>query len=50
MMIDSLNMTPGDRELIARQCQAAQEDKIVITHGTDTMADTAKVIAENVRK
>jgi L-asparaginase len=49
MMIDSLNMTPGDRELIARQCQAAQEDKIVITHGTDTMADTAKVIAENVR-
>ena len=49
MMIDSLNMTPGDRELITRQCQAAQEDKIVITHGTDTMANTAKVIAENVR-
>jgi len=49
MMIDSLNMTPGDRELITRQCQAVQEDKIVITHGTDTMTDTAKVIAENIK-
>ena len=49
MMIDSLNMTPGDRELIMRQCQGAQEDKIVITHGTDTMADTAKILAEGIK-
>ncbi|HEX5150954.1 MAG TPA: asparaginase domain-containing protein [Parafilimonas sp.] len=49
MMIDSLNMTAGDRELIVRQCQAAQEDKIVITHGTDTMAETAKVIAAEIK-
>jgi len=49
MMIDSLNMTPGDRELIMRQCQGAQEDKIVITHGTDTMADTAKILAESIK-
>ena len=49
MMIDSLNMTAGDRELITRQCQGAQEDKIVITHGTDTMADTAKILAESIK-
>jgi L-asparaginase len=49
MMIDSLNMTAGDRELIMRQCQGAQEDKIVITHGTDTMADTAKILAESIK-
>jgi L-asparaginase len=49
MMIDSLNMTAGDRELITRQCEAAQESKIVITHGTDTMSDTAKILAENIK-
>lgn len=49
MMIDSLGMTDGDRELIVRQCEAAQENKIVITHGTDTMTDTAKILAEKVK-
>lgn len=49
MMIDSLEMTNEDRELIAHQCQQADEDNIVITHGTDTMALTAKVLAEKVR-
>jgi L-asparaginase len=48
MMIDSLNMTAEDRALIAHQCIAASEDKIVITHGTDTMAVTAAVLAEKV--
>ena len=42
MMIDSLEMTDQDRELIAHQCNYCEEDQIVITHGTDTMADTAK--------
>lgn len=48
MMIDSLHMTTEDRELIAHQCRNAQEDKIIITHGTDTMSVTARVLAEKV--
>ena len=48
MMIDSLNMTDEDRELIAHQCRAAHEDKIIITHGTDTMSVTARTLAEKV--
>ncbi|HEY6978992.1 MAG TPA: asparaginase domain-containing protein [Chitinophagaceae bacterium] len=49
MMIDSLDMTETDRNLIAENCIKASEDKIVITHGTDTMANTAKVLAEKVK-
>jgi L-asparaginase len=49
MMIDSLEMTDQDRELIAYQCNNSEESQIVITHGTDTMADTAKVLAEKVK-
>ncbi len=49
MMIDSLEMTNEDRELIAHQCNQADEDKIIITHGTDTMSDTAKLLAEKVK-
>lgn len=45
MMVDSLEMTDDDRQLIARQCQNSDEDKIIITHGTDTMAETAAVLA-----
>lgn len=49
MMIDSLEMTETDRNLIVENCIKASEDKIVITHGTDTMANTAKVLAEKVK-
>ena len=45
MMIDSLEMTDGDRALIASNCRDAPEPHIVITHGTDTMVDTARVLA-----
>ena len=48
MMIDSLHMTDEDRELIAQQCRAAGDSKIIITHGTDTMPVTARVLAEKV--
>jgi L-asparaginase len=48
MMVDSLEMTDEDRGLIVHQCNNCDEDKIVITHGTDTMAETAKVIAKQV--
>jgi L-asparaginase len=48
MMVDSLEMSDADRSLIAEHCSKSPEDKIIITHGTDTMADTAKVLAEKV--
>lgn len=46
MMIDSLEMTNADRELLLHNCKAAPEDKILITHGTDTMAHTAAYLAK----
>ncbi|MBI2729887.1 MAG: asparaginase [Sphingobacteriales bacterium] len=49
MMIDSLEMTDQDRELIAHQCEQCQEDKIIITHGTDTMSETAAMLAQKVK-
>ncbi|MEO6613762.1 MAG: asparaginase domain-containing protein [Chitinophagaceae bacterium] len=49
MMVDSLEMTDQDRDLIAHQCNQCEETKIVITHGTDTMAETAKVLAQKVK-
>jgi L-asparaginase len=49
MMIDSLEMSDEDRELIAYQCINCDEERIVITHGTDTMSETAKVLAKKVK-
>jgi L-asparaginase len=49
MMIDSLEMTDHDRELIAHQCNQCDENRIVITHGTDTMGETAKLLAEKIK-
>src|ERR1700675_2272566 len=45
MMIDSLDMSDADRALIAEQCRAAAEPWIVVTHGTDTMVETARLVA-----
>jgi L-asparaginase len=42
---DSLDMTEKDRGKILEACQKADADKIVITHGTDTMAETAKKLS-----
>ena len=49
MMIDSLEMTDMDRELIGRHCMDADENQIVITHGTDTMAETARILEDIVK-
>ena len=45
MMVDSLEMTDGDRETILAHCRQAPESRIVVTHGTDTMVETARVLA-----
>lgn len=49
MMIDSLEMTEDDRNIIAHNCIQCEENKIVITHGTDTMVETAKILAEKIQ-
>jgi len=49
MMIDSLHMTADDRQIILRQCRNAPESRIVITHGTDTVVETAGVLAGGIR-
>jgi len=46
MMVDSLEMTEADREIIIHNCKSTKLDKIIITHGTDTIVETAKKIAE----
>lgn len=48
MMIDSLQMTDDDRQIILQQCRNAPESRIVITHGTDTMVRTAEALALDV--
>jgi len=45
MLVDSLQMTEADRALIVERCRATDEPRIVITHGTDTMVETARVLA-----
>lgn len=48
MMIDSLEMTEADRALIVQNCAQADEERIVITHGTDTMTETAAAVAATI--
>jgi L-asparaginase len=48
MMVDSLAMTPDDRAIIVRNCATCEESRIVVTHGTDTMVETATAIAAGV--
>jgi len=46
MMVDSTTIMDEDREIIAINCKKAQEDRILITHGTDTMVQTTKKLAD----
>jgi len=50
MMKDSLLMTDADRQVIADACKKAKESAIVITHGTDTMEDTARFLAPLIKR
>ena len=49
MMIDSCDMTEEDRYIIAKNCEKSSEKKIIITHGTDTMVETAKILANSIK-
>jgi len=48
MMIDSLDMTEADRARIAQSCVICPETRLVVTHGTDTMVETARIVAQAV--
>lgn len=48
MMIDSLEMTEDDRRSILDHCRRAPEERILVTHGTDTMEQTARVLGEGI--
>jgi len=50
MMIDSLEMKDAERNLIMEKCINAGEDRIVITHGTDTMVETASILGKVIRE
>jgi len=49
MMVDSLEMTDDDRGVILENCKKTKENKILITHGTDTMVETARVLADSIK-
>lgn len=49
MLIDSLYMTNKDREIILQNCLNTSSKQIVVTHGTDTMVKTAKLLAKNIK-
>ena len=49
MMVDSLHMTDSDLKIILEECKNSNEDKILITHGTDKMAKTAQFLAQYIK-
>lgn len=50
MMVDSLEMSDEDREIIKDVCLRSKEERILITHGTDTMEVTARYLGERVKE
>ncbi len=45
MMVDSLEMTEADRDIVIHNCRKTESENIIITHGTDRMVDTAGALA-----
>lgn len=45
MMIDSMEMTEADRDIVIHNCRSSKSENIIITHGTDRIVETAKAIA-----
>ena len=49
MMVDSLKMSDTERQYIVDRCKKEKTHKIIITHGTDTMVKTAKLLATQIK-
>ena len=49
MMVDSLDMNVESKKLIVQKCKKEKTNRIIITHGTDTMVDTAKLLARSIK-
>jgi len=49
MMCDSLHMADSDVNIILDECHNSKEDRILITHGTDKMVNTAKVLGQSIK-
>ncbi|MHA1192370.1 MAG: asparaginase domain-containing protein [Promethearchaeota archaeon] len=49
MRRDSLHMTDSDIKIILKECQNSEEDKILITHGTDKMVKTAEFLGLSIK-
>jgi L-asparaginase len=50
MLKDSLQMMREDREEILKKCVNCMEKRVIVTHGTDTMVETARLLGNNVRR
>ncbi len=49
MLKDSIYITDSDREKILSKCKSSKEKRIVVTHGTDTMVETAQALGRNIK-
>ncbi len=49
MLKDSIYTTSSDRKKILQSCKECKEDKIIVTHGTDSMVKTAQVLGQNIK-
>ncbi len=49
MLKDSREITEKDRQLILEKCLSCKQEKILITHGSITMAETAKFLGQKIK-
>jgi len=49
MLADSGDITEERRHLILEKCNSADTDRIIVTHGTDTMVETARFLGKNIQ-
>ena len=49
MMVDSLDMSDADRANILEHCRSSPRERILITHGTDRMEVTARLLGPSIR-
>jgi len=49
MLIDSLDITEADQDIIVKSCINAKEDRLVITHGTSNMEKTAQILGTQIK-